>query len=122
MELDGDENILSFDTLAEIILKKPSDIIYCERGGKLYGIISMGDIFRASNAGGNSVSVNTCFTRVLRSEYWKARSIFQEKENIHALPVVKEDSVLIGAYLRWDDFLMIPYSLRGGACGMGRPA
>lgn len=117
IELRKDDNTLSFDALAEIITEKPSDIIYCERNGKLHGIVSMGDILRASDAGADCIVVNMCFTRVLNSEYMKVKNIFQEQENIHALPVVNEDNVLIGAYSRWDDLLTILYSsLGGGAC------
>lgn len=122
IELGDDENILSFKALAEIIPEKPSDIIYCERNGKLHGIVSMGDILRASDAGADCVVVNMCFTRILYSEYMKARNIFQERENIHALPVVNEDNVLIGAYSRWDDLLSIPYLLREGGGGAKRLA
>lgn len=109
VELNDNEENFSFERLTEIILRKPSDIIYCERNQKLHGIVSMGDIARASEVGADCVAVNTCFTCILYNEHMRARKIFHDKVNIHELPVVNESNVLLGAYSRWDDLLMNQY-------------
>lgn len=46
VELDYNERAVSFDRLERMILDKPSNVIYFERNGKLYGIITMGDAVR----------------------------------------------------------------------------
>lgn len=112
VELNDNEENFSFDKLTEIILRKPSDIIYCERNGKLYGIVSMGDIARANEAGADCVTINTRFTCILYGEHMRARKIFGDKVNIHELPVVNEDNVLLGTYSRWDDLLINQYIAR----------
>lgn len=96
---------VSYDILAEAILKRPSNMIYCEADGKLFGIISMGDIERARENELSVVPINRSFTRVTKTEYMKAREIFREKEKINALPVVDETGSLLGDYSRWDDSL-----------------
>ncbi|MDE7017657.1 MAG: adenylyltransferase/cytidyltransferase family protein, partial [Lachnospiraceae bacterium] len=106
VELKGNEENLFFNELTEIILRKPSNIIYCERNEKLHGIISMGDIARASGEGADCVAVNTRFICILHGEHMRARKIFYDKVNIHELPVVNEDNVLLGAYSCWDDLLV----------------
>ncbi|MBD5522381.1 MAG: adenylyltransferase/cytidyltransferase family protein [Lachnospiraceae bacterium] len=104
LKLNDKKNKVSFDTLANVILERPSNIIYCELEDELYGIISMGDIARASESGLDYVAINRVFTRILPNDkYMTAKNIFHEKENINALPVVNEDNKLLGAYTRWDD-------------------
>ena len=117
VELNSNEDSLSFNEFAKIILRKPSDIIYCECNGKLHGIVSMGDIARAAGEGVDCVTINTNFTRISYGEHMRARKIFHDKDNIHELPVVTKDNVLLGAYSRWDDLLMnqqMVHMLEGG--------
>lgn len=124
VKVSDNEKKFSFRELEEIILEKPSDIIYCERNEKLYGIISMGDIARARGRGKGCVAVNTHFTSVFHSGQMKARKIFGDKADIHELPVVNEDNMLLGAYTRCDDLLLYQYALpvcRGGGQYSFRP-
>lgn len=105
IELDNNLDTLSFDALAKAILDRPSNDVYCEYKGKLYGIISMGDIERASDEGADHVAVNKNFTYVSNGGYMQARSILGEKKNINSIPAVDNSNVLLGAYSRWDDLL-----------------
>lgn len=100
--IECDQNIISFEALAKIIILKPSNMIYCESNKILCGIISMGDIARARENGVEYVSVNRNFMHVYVNENMKARTVFSEKKNINALPVVNKYNVLLGAYTRWD--------------------
>lgn len=113
IESESATDSVSFDVLAQTILERPANIIYCVAKEILYGIISMGDIARAKEEGAESVVINRNFTRLLGTEYMKARRIFSEKENINALPVVDEKNVLLGDYARWDD-LVIEQAYGGG--------
>lgn len=104
LKLNDKKNTVSFDTLVNVILDRPSNVIYCELEDELYGIISMGDIARASKNGVDYVAINRVFTRILPNDkYMTAKNIFHEKKNINALPVVNENNELLGAYTRWDD-------------------
>lgn len=98
---DGQDTV-PFEVLAKSIPENPTTVIYCESEGKLFGIISSGDILRAQSAGENSVSVNKKFTKLLPDESMKARKIFNEKKNINAIPIVNESGELLGDYKRCD--------------------
>ncbi len=105
LELEETALDVSFDTLSELIMNRPSNMIYCEKNGMLYGIISMGDINRAAKNGYSSVTINTNFTCILEHEYMRARKLFHDNEKINALPIVNEKNELIGAYARWEDWV-----------------
>lgn len=113
-EISAYEDVISFDKLAEIILYRPSNIIYCECKGKLYGIISSGDIIRASKKGNDFVAVNQNFTWVSNNEYMRARTIFHEKRSttLDEIPVLNSNHELIGNYSRWDTDLLFRIKFR----------
>ncbi|MCH5249304.1 MAG: adenylyltransferase/cytidyltransferase family protein [Lachnospiraceae bacterium] len=106
-KLKNEVSCLSFDELGKILEECPANVIYCELDGKLYGIISTGDVARASDHGKNVVNINRKFTSVKSNEYMKVRQIFKEKERINAVPVIDENGRLLGDYTRWDDLLML---------------
>lgn len=115
IQIQDDEEKISFERLENVILDGPSNVIYCERNGKLYGIITMGDIARARD---KFVSINTQFTCLDKGDYMKARNIFFEKHSINALPVVdSEKGRMIGDWSRWDDLKFSQYIHRkNGLC------
>lgn len=100
---DSDE--VCFGDLRAILMERPSNVVYCEKSGKLYGIISMGDIDRADNAGKDFVTVNRRFTKIKPNEYMRAKQIFKDNENINALPVVSDSNEFMGDYSRWDELI-----------------
>lgn len=109
VEQDYNEKAVSFDRLERMIVDKPSNVIYFERNGKLYGIITMGDVIRDSCECREKVAINTNFTTLSNSEYMRARNIFNEKKNINNLPIVDEKGILTGEWSRWDDVLCNAY-------------
>lgn len=109
IKLMNETDSLSFDELGKILKERPANVIYCELGGKLYGIISMGDVARAHGEGKKMVNINRTFSSVKSNEYMRVRHIFKEKENINAVPVVDENGILLGDYTRWDDLLVLEY-------------
>lgn len=113
ISLEEETDTVSFHAISEAILRRPSNVIYFELKKRLYGIVSMGDIARASESGDGQVAINRNMTFILHDGYMTARQIFLEKESINAIPVVNEDHQLVGAYLRWDD-LLIKTMPRGG--------
>lgn len=80
---------IAFKTLAKVIAAKPSNVIYCERSGKLAGMISMGDIARAHDMDLDTVSINKQFTYISPDEYMKAKHIFRKRKKVNALPVMR---------------------------------
>lgn len=98
-------NDVRFSELKVLLMKRPANIIYCVKGGKLYGIISMGDIYRADKVGNDYVSVNKQFTSVRVDEFIFAKQIFKDNSIINELPVVNSMNELVGEYSRWDDLI-----------------
>lgn len=115
IEMKADEESISIEELKQLLIEFPSNIIYCEVKGKLFGIISTGDILRAYKSGMSSVTINKRFSYLHVGEYMRARTIFREKQSINALPVVSEDNTLIGDYTRWDDIQWLKSALSTGA-------
>lgn len=103
LQLDHYMEPISFETLTKKILDRPSNIIYCEKDGKLIGIISMGDIARTDKKGKNNVLINTRFTYVYSENNMSVRDIFSKKKSINAIPVVDINNSVVGAYERWDN-------------------
>lgn len=103
LHINNNVKEITFDILADILLEKPTNMIYCEKAGKLYGLISIGDVHRAKEEKKRAVGINTSFTYLQGYEYMKARKIFLENKKINALPIVNEKHELIGDYSRWDD-------------------
>lgn len=109
IKLMNEVDSLSFDELGKILKEHPANVIYCELDEKLYGIISMGDVARASDDDKKVVKINRKFTSVKANEYMKVRQIFKEKERINAVPVIDENGRLLGDYTRWGDLLVLKY-------------
>lgn len=105
--MPDESDVVRFSELESILIERPANVIYCERNGKLYGIISMGDIDRADKDGKNFVTVNKHFTSVEPGGYMCVRRIFKDNDRINALPVVNNQNELTGDYTRWDDFVAV---------------
>lgn len=102
-----DNDKVYFSKLNSVLMERPANVVYCEKDGKLYGIISMGDIARAYRKGKDFVVINKRFTSVKENEYMHVRNIFRNNNKINALPVVNDLNELIGSYIRWDDFVIV---------------
>lgn len=118
LELDKEKESISIEDIKEILIDKPSNVIYCELEGKLAGIISTGDIWRILENNSGKVTINRDFTYIYYGEYARAKAIFKEKSEINALPVVTENNVLVGDYTRWDDLLVLEHLIKNdkGRC------
>lgn len=49
LKLTEERATLSFNELSSVLMEKPSNIVYVELAGMLYGIVTTGDISRALN-------------------------------------------------------------------------
>ncbi len=108
---DGKESV-SLKDIRKVLEDSHSNMIYCEGvQGKLIGIISTGDVFRANEKGLDEVCVNKKFTFLYVGEYIEAKGIFAGKQNINAIPILTKEMVLFGEYTRWDETLILYYKL-----------
>lgn len=107
IELKREVDTLSFQQIGSVLQKQPANVIYCVIGGALYGIVSMGDIKRAKDAGKQEVKINRMFTSVSPNEYMRVRKIFIEKEGINAIPILDKNKYLLGDYARWDSLMAL---------------
>lgn len=96
INVSDDMDAVSVDTLAGVMLDRPSNIIYCESGEKLYGIISMGDIARALERELDKISINRHYSHVCVGDHTKARKIFNENKNVNGLPAVDSAGICGG--------------------------
>ena len=94
----------------EVLCERPCNIVLAEVRGKLWGIVSRGDISRAKKAGRERIPVNRSFTSLQGKQFMRAREIFRDNEKIREIPVTDEDGRLLGMCSRSDDLLYLEYS------------
>ena len=100
-----DKEKIPFECLADLYLKKTSEIIYITNKGKLFGIVSMREALNPDENG--EVTVNRTFTKQIGYNVIEAHEIFHKKSRIHKIPVVDDTDELLGDYSRWNDLLYI---------------
>ena len=88
------------DELINLIMKRPSNIIYVEHEGFLYGIITTGDIYREYKSG--RITINREYQKVEENGVYHARDIFNRFSKVSQLPVVS-NKMLVGEYSNWND-------------------
>jgi len=97
IELTEERDILTFEEIEAALWERPSNMVYVEYNGELYGIVGSGAIPRAIARNKKYVEIVKNFTYVYPGEYMRARQIFKErKKTIHALPIVNESGELRG--------------------------
>ena len=110
--------ILSFDTAPEaleredvrrILCEKPCNIVFVEVCGKLYGIVSRGDVSRAKRAGEERIPINRSYSFIVGKQFMAAREIFRGKKTIQEIPVIDREGRLMGMCSRTDDLLYLEY-------------
>ena len=110
LSFEEDPGDLDYGALRIVLCEKPCNIVHIEVGGKLFGIVSRGDISRAKKAGKEKVPINRSFTALKGKLFMRAREIFQEREKIREIPVTDEEGRLLGMCSRSDDLLYLEYS------------
>lgn len=107
IELIEEKEELSFEEIIFVLRNKPSNVIYIEVSDILIGIVTMGDVKRAKEAGQFTVKVNRDFTKFTIDEYMSVRENIKNNSRINAIPIVNETGNLLGHYMRWDDDLYL---------------
>ncbi len=103
---DEEPEYLDRKLIRQALSEKPFNIVLVEVRGKLYGMVSFGDVIRA---GDGPVPVNRNFTALEGKRFMKAREIFRERVNIREIPTTDEEGRLTGACSRYDDLLYFEY-------------
>lgn len=111
IELTEERNALAYDELIPLLMKRTSDVIYVERCGMLYGIVTMGRIGRTLSAETRQVAINKNFTAVSLEEntYMQSRCIFKERDNVSFVPVVNAEGKLLGEWAKRNDLSAVNY-------------
>ena len=110
LTLEEECEALDRNTIRDLLMKKPFNLVFVEVKGKLFGIISQGDMIRADEHGDEKVRINRSFTALQGKQFMRAREIFREKENFREIPVTDAEGKLIGVCTRSDDLLYLEYS------------
>lgn len=92
--LDNAVDSISVDKLRRILGIFPANIIYFELHGRIFGIISTGDICRESKMGSEMVRINREFRYLYEGE--------DIGRNRQSMPVLTKDHILAGEYTKWD--------------------
>ena len=110
LTLEEECEALDRNTIRTLLIEKPFNLILVEVKGKLFGIVSQGDLIRADERGEELVRINRSFTALQGKQFMRAREIFREKENFREIPVTDAEGKLIGVCTRSDDLLYLEYS------------
>ena len=68
IELENGQDTISLEQIKAVMIKCPSNVIYCEKKGKLEGIVSVGDIWRAYENKSDRVFINKKFASLHQHE------------------------------------------------------
>ena len=110
LTLTEEQDYVTYDELIQVLKDRPSNAVYIERGGILYGLITSGRIERSCNEKKRCVPFNKRYTYVHPEEYLRARQIFRDKANINILPIVSKGGHLLGDYIRYDNPICQDYA------------
>ncbi len=110
LSFDREPEALDRGVVREALCEKPCNTVLVEVRGKLFGIVTRGDISRARKAGRETVPVNRSYTFLEGRRFMRARELFREKEKIQEIPVTDRDGRLLGLCSRSDDLLYLEYS------------
>ncbi len=101
-----EEKSIPWEAYLEALLDKPSNIIYFETAGRLYGIASFGDVLKAKAAGLDRLPISKQFTCLGDNGCMRARKLFKDDAILSEIPIV-EDGRLIGEFDRFDSILLL---------------
>lgn len=113
IELREKRNALSYEELFAALMKRPSNIVYVEVNGLLYGIVTTGRILRSCQDRLPEVRISTAFRFLRPGEYMKARRLLHDWTNkIDVIPIVSVNGELLGDYAKCDDLLSMEHFLK----------
>lgn len=118
-QINEETDTLSVECLRDLYLKKTSEIIYIMKDGRLYGIVSSGDILRHLAEPETGAKVNKAFTALNNYNVIKAHEIFRERNRIHKIPIVNARGGCL-VIIRDGMIYFILNEIKNGLCGKRR--
>lgn len=116
IELQEKRDTLPYEALFAALMKRPSNIVYVEVKGLLYGIVTTGQMLRSRQDQLSEVRISTAFRFLRPGEYMKARKQLHDWTNwmnkIHVIPVVSFNGELLGDYAKRDDLFSMEHFLK----------
>ena len=109
LELEGPAETVPLTVLESIVVETHIDTVCVVLDGRLYGVVSLGDMLRAMMSGASESRISRTFTSCATDEVMRAREILHDKPSVFLLPAVNEDGELTGAYSRSDDVLLLEW-------------
>lgn len=111
LELTEERDTLSYDELIPVLIERPSNVIYVELHGRLYGIVTIGHIIRTLSPETRQVVISKKFTSVASKEngYLLSRRLFKDNGSIVFVPVANSEGKLLGEWAKEDGLSAINY-------------
>lgn len=104
--LDFDEIEVPLSVITDLLKKRKTNIIYFEKKGYLYGIVTSGDIYRGRSEKKDYICIRTDFVRLDIKNPIYALRVFFDNSRICNLPCVNNSGQLIGEYERWNSMIV----------------
>ncbi|MBR1496436.1 MAG: adenylyltransferase/cytidyltransferase family protein [Oscillospiraceae bacterium] len=102
LQIGKDEEAVTVEDCRSALESRPASIVYVEKCGKLYGIVTHRRLLSAVQKRSKIVEPNTGFFFVNDGEYLKARKIIFNKNIVSIsaeIPVLNPDGCILGAYI-----------------------
>lgn len=89
--------------LYQFFYKNENEVAYFVKDGCMYGVISIGDLYRCYRKYADELIINKEFTYLNTIDYKKAADFFSRVKTVCEIPVVSENNVLLGVICREKD-------------------
>ena len=85
---------LEHNKIYDLFISCEYEVIYITDQGKIYGIITPGDLYRYYLSGKTVQLVNPKFSSIDEADFEKADAVFRRIASIHEVPVVRDNTLL----------------------------
>lgn len=103
LQISEERESVTFEELIPVLRERLSPVVYIERQGALYGIVTEKRIHQACTEQRDFVNINRQPKFVRRGEYMQAKRFFEGRDQMLYLPVLDKDGYLCGEYRKEDE-------------------
>lgn len=103
LQISEERESVTFGELIPVLRERLSSVVYIERQGVFYGIVTEKRICQACTEQRDFVNINRQPKFVRRGEYMQAKRFFEGRDQMLYLPVLDEDGYLCGEYRKEDE-------------------
>lgn len=111
LQIFEERECVTFAELIPVLRERLSHVVYIERQGALYGIVTEKRIRQACVEQQHFVNINRQPKFVRRGEYMQAKRFFEGRDQMLYLPVLDEDGYLCGEYKKEDELTYLECSM-----------